>query len=288
MIGLGVLATGSGATALTGATLSNTVSPTADFRVNVDPEGLVVERNSTQTFDGSVIDTSGSNIPSDTLEYHDSADTSLDDFTDFAAVANDGVNGELEFGVLVPFDQIPTDSNGIGDVEFEFPNLLQVTNSDGSEQNVVIRYDNASGGSIADTFGYVTDDADDINGDGSFVSADGSDAALSFDQVAKIFSFSVPGSPGGSISPVGADANTSINQDPANAASIGSGETTNISVKVDITTAIGNLIATEVDDQNLGSNGGQIRLLDQVFFSTAGDLTNDTDSGTDIDATPQA
>jgi hypothetical protein len=60
MIGLGVLATGSGATALTGATLSNTVSPTADFRVNVDPEGLVVEKNSTQSFDGTVVGTAGS------------------------------------------------------------------------------------------------------------------------------------------------------------------------------------------------------------------------------------
>ena len=279
MIGLGVLATGSGATALTGATLSNTVSPTADFRVNVDPEGLVVERNSTQTFDGSVIDTTGSDIPTDTLEYHDSADTSLDDFTDFAAVANDGVNGDLEFGVLVPFDQIPTSSDS--QVSFKFPDLLQVTNSDGSDQNVVIRYDDATDGSNASTFGYVTEDDSDLDSDGSFVSADGTNAALSFDEVASIFSFEVAGTLDGNsvtstISPKGANTAGNSNQLPEVAASIDAGGTTNISVNVNISPEIGQKIVDEVDAQNLGSNGGQIRLLDQVFFSTTNDIDADT------------
>ena len=291
MIGLGVLATGSGAAALTGATLSNTVSPTADFRVNVDPEGLVVEKNSTQSFDGTVVGTAGSGFVPAGLAYHDSADTSLDDFTDFAAVANDGVNGDLEFGVLVPFDQIPTSSDS--QVSFKFPDLLQVTNSDGSDQNVVIRYDDATDGSNASTFGYVTEDESDLDSDGSFVSADGTNAALSFDEVASIFSFEVAGTLDGNsvtstISPKGANTAGNSNQLPEVAASIDAGGTTNISVNVNISPEIGQKIVDEVDAQNLGSNGGQIRLLDQVFFSTAGDLTNDTDSGTDIDATPQA
>lgn len=279
MIGLGVLATGSGATALTGATLSNTVSPTADFRVNVDPEGLVVEKNSTQSFDGTVVGTAGSGFVPAGLAYHDSADTSLDDFTDFAAVANDGVNGDLEFGVLVPFDQIPTSSDS--QVSFKFPDLLQVTNSDGSDQNVVIRYDDATDGSNASTFGYVTEDDSDLDSDGSFVSADGTDAALSFDEVASIFSFEVAGTLDGNsvtstISPKGANTAGNSNQLPEVAASIDAGGTTNISVNVNISPEIGQKIVDEVDAQNLGSNGGQIRLLDQVFFSTTNDIDADT------------
>lgn len=279
MIGLGVLATGSGATALTGATLSNTVSPTADFRVNVDPEGLVVEKNSTQSFDGTVVGTAGSGFVPAGLAYHDSADTSLDDFTDFAAVANDGVNGDLEFGVLVPFDQIPTSSDS--QVSFKFPDLLQVTNSDGSDQNVVIRYDDATDGSNASTFGYVTEDESDLDSDGSFVSADGTNAALSFDEVASIFSFEVAGTLDGNsvtstISPKGANTAGNSNQLPEVAASIDAGGTTNISVNVNISPEIGQKIVDEVDAQNLGSNGGQIRLLDQVFFSTTNDIDADT------------
>jgi hypothetical protein len=42
LYGLGLATVGSSATALTGATLSNTVSPAADFRVKVDA-GLLVE-----------------------------------------------------------------------------------------------------------------------------------------------------------------------------------------------------------------------------------------------------
>ena len=293
MIGLGVLATGSGATALTGATLSNTVSPAADFRVNVDPQGLVVERNSTQPFDGSSIDTTGANndIPDGSLVYEDKAQTSLDDLSDFAAVANKKVNGGLEFGVLVPFDEIPTTGNGKGDVTYEFPNLLQVTNNDGTEQQVVIRYDNKTGGTIADEFGYVTSDEDDLDSDGSFVSSDGSGAALSYDQVAKIFNFSVDSSVDpandGHISPLGADESSSSNQDPEKAAKIGSSETTGLSVEVEFTESLGDLIKNEVENQNLDSKGGQIRLLDQVFFSTVGNMTEDTSSGTQINVVSQ-
>jgi len=288
MIGLGVLATGSGAAALTGATLSNTVSPTADFRVNVDPQGLVVERNSTQNFDGSVIDTSGSDIPADTLTYNNAADASLDEFTDFAAIANEGVNGNLEFGVLVPFDQIPTSTES--QVSFKFPSLLQVTNSDGSDQNVVIRYDDATDGNNASTFGYVTEDDSDLDSDGSFVSADGTDTALSFDEVANTFSFSVTGTFNGTagtsstISPAGANTASNDNQNPEVAASIDGGGTTDLSLNVNISPEIGQKIIDEVDAQNLGSNGGQIRLLDQIFVSTTNDLDTDTDAGTSIGA----
>jgi hypothetical protein len=247
--------------------------------VNVDPEGLVVEKNSTQSFDGTVVGTAGSGFVPAGLAYHDSADTSLDDFTDFAAVANDGVNGDLEFGVLVPFDQIPTSSDS--QVSFKFPDLLQVTNSDGSDQNVVIRYDDATDGSNASTFGYVTEDESDLDSDGSFVSADGTNAALSFDEVASIFSFEVAGTLDGNsvtstISPKGANTAGNSNQLPEVAASIDAGGTTNISVNVNISPEIGQKIVDEVDAQNLGSNGGQIRLLDQVFFSTTDDIDADT------------
>jgi len=51
LLGLGTVAVGSAAAALTGATLSNTVSPTADFRVSVDSGTEVKAATANPTYD---------------------------------------------------------------------------------------------------------------------------------------------------------------------------------------------------------------------------------------------
>ena len=51
LLGLGTVSVGSAAAALTGATLSNTVSPTADFRVSVDSGTEVKAATNNPTFD---------------------------------------------------------------------------------------------------------------------------------------------------------------------------------------------------------------------------------------------
>ena len=291
MIGLGVLATGSGAAALTGATLSNTVSPTADFRVNVQGDNLVIERNGTHPFDGSTVSTSGSDISS-TLVYENEDGSALDDNADFAAAANQQANGNLKFGVLVPYDKIPTSDSKTstsGIKTYRFPDLLQVTNNSGSEADIVVRYDDQTGGGPANNNGYVTSDSNDLAGDGTFVSASGSGTELSYDEVASIFEISAQDSGNSSawtrISPTGAWNDTSNNQDPDAAATLGDGDKTSLAVTVNLDNDFGNKIANEVEAQQLDADGGQIRFLEQVWFSTTNSPSNDTTTGSSFSAT---
>jgi hypothetical protein len=293
MIGLGVLATGSGAAALTGATLSNTVNPTADFRVNVQGDNLVIERHVNSTFDGNTnVDTTGNDISSSTLVYEDGGGSTLNDSADFAAAANKQANGNLEFGVLVPYDEIPTSDSKTGtsgSVTYRFPHLLQVTNNSGGTANIVVRYDDQSGGGSANNNGYVTSDDNDIDGDGTFVSASGSGTELSYDEVASIFEISAQD--GGNddawtrISPTGAWNDQANKQDPDAAATLGDGNKTSLAVTVNLDNDFGDKIANEVEAQQLDANGGQIRFLDQVWFSTTGSPGNDTTTGSSFNAT---
>ena len=135
MLGLGVLATGSGAAALTGATLSNTVSPTADFRVNVEG-GLVVEKGASfPASDGSTTVSSGFGGTPDNsdVEFINSTNSDstvfndLDGKTSFAAVADDEQNGALNIGIAIPFGNIP-DIN-VRAKSSEFLDLLQCMNN---------------------------------------------------------------------------------------------------------------------------------------------------------------
>ena len=291
--GLGVLATGSAAASLTGATLSNTVSPTADFRVNVQGDNLVIERHVNSSFDGNTnVDTSGNDISSNTLVYEDGGGSALDDNANFAAAANQQANGNLEFGVLVPYDKIPTSDSKTGTsgtVTYRFPDLLQVTNNSGSSANIVVRYDDKTGGNPANNNGYVTSDGNDIDGDGTFVSASGSGTELSYDEVASIFEISAQDSGNGSawtrISPTGAWNDQSNNQDPDAAATLSDSTKTSLAVTVNLDQQFGDKIANEVEAQQLDADGGQIRFLDQVWFSTTDSPSTDTTTSNSFSAT---
>jgi hypothetical protein len=278
-------------TALTGATLSETVRPTADFRVNVEGD-VIVKRNGGQSFDGSTVSTSGNDIPSNTLVYEDGGGSALDDNANFAAAANQQTDGNLKFGVLVPYDKIPTSdskTNTSGPVTYRFPDLLQVRNNSNSNTHIVVRYDNRSGGSQKSNNGYVINDSNDLNGDGSFVNAAGTGTnRLSYDEVAHIFEISLKDNSNSQnwtrISPTGEDNAGTHNQDPDAAAKLRSGTRTSLAVTVNLTETLGDKIANRVEAQQLDANGGQIRFLDQVWFSTTNNIVSDTETDSSFPA----
>ena len=301
MIGLGVLATGSGATALTGATLSNTVSPTADFRVNVDAADLVVKRG--QNFsDGSdeTISTDTGDITGDITYVDDGASTGLNGKTAFTAAANTDTNGSLDFGILIPFDDIPTSggpglatTSTSGDQSYTFPGLLQVDNLDTSDvKHVVMQYaesidTSTSTGAAGSTNGYVTSASDGaVDGTAEFnaplvgENVDGGND-LSFDEVAHMFQFSVEDSEDSNtakrVSPPG-DASTAGNgnQLPANSFTIAADSSTSIDLTVNFTEALGDDIAGFVARENLDADGGTVRLLDTIFVAEASGPTDDS------------
>jgi hypothetical protein len=277
-------------TALTGATLSETVRPTADFRVNVEGD-VIVKRNGTHPFDGSTVSTSGSDIPNNTLVYEDGGGSALDDNANFAAAANQQADGNLEFGVLVPYDKIPTSdskTNTSGPVTYRFPDLLQVRNKTSSDKRIVVRYDD--GGNPPSNNGYVENDSNDLDGDGSFVNATGAGTnRLSYDEVAHIFEISVKDDSNNQnwtrISPTGDDViGSNGDQDPDAAAKLLSGTRTSLAVTVNLDNGLGNKIANRVEAQQLDANGGQIRFLDQVWFSTTDNIINDTETNSSFPA----
>jgi hypothetical protein len=304
MIGLGVLATGSGATALTGATLQNTVSPTADFRVNVDTADLVVKRGQNFAIDGATVDKADAgDITTDVPYIDDPAATGLDGQTGFAAAANTLTNGDLNFGVMIPFDKIPTDGSAAvstsvnQDRTYTFPDLLQIDNKDTEGKDVVISYADDPSGTVEmnDDHGYVTSVAD-AGVDGTTVTTSGlvnadtdNGGDLSFDEVAHIFEFSVT-EEGGSperVSPPGSpDTAGNNNQQPNKAFEIGAASGTPTSVGVDLnlnlTTSLGNEIAQFISDQGMNASGGTFRLVDSIYVSETTEPTNDTVSDSTV------
>ena len=228
--GLGVLATGSAAASLTGATLSNTVSPTADFRVNVDG-GLVVEKGASfPASDGSTtINSFGGSPDNSDVEFIKSTNSDstvfndLDGKTSFAAVADDEQNGALHIGIAIPFGNIP-DSNGSAK-SFEFPELLKITNNAASNTNVAVAFgDDITGTNGTDASASTTDTENgfDETADGGLsnpaVSPTGnasSPTQLSYDEVAEMFQFTTGGDVAAAISPPGSSTPGNTNQKEA-------------------------------------------------------------------------
>jgi hypothetical protein len=156
VIGLGLLATGSGAT-FTSAAFNNSVSPTSDIRVVVD-EQLRVEpgamfRTNYNANNDLNFGQSGPN--GETLQDRDgnslfggNGDSGLEniDYEDVPAAAIDGngdINGELGFGVAVGLavhNDIGTDNAG----------LLQVRNNTQTTQKVGITFDEYGADAWAD------------------------------------------------------------------------------------------------------------------------------------------
>jgi hypothetical protein len=275
MIGLGVLATGSGATALTGATLSNTVSPTADFRVNVEAPGLTVKRGRA-SYNGTAATGSGTG---DGTYIDGAASTALNSETTLSVASNDSTNGELDFGVLVPFDEIPDSEERTSQeaINFKasFPQAIALENQSGRELTVGIQYgDTLNGNGGVDTSGTVgyADSAERMGRAGTdvtedFISADGGPDALSFDEVASIFDFSVnTGSLLREISPVGDNTSSgNVNQKPINGVIIEDNKSVDIEFGLNINQRVGTKIADFVEGNTLGKNGGAFALIDEIF-----------------------
>lgn len=228
--GLGVLATGSAAASLTGATLSNTVSPTADFRVNVDG-GLVVEKGASfPASDGSTtINSFGGSPDNSDVEFINSTNSDstvfndLDGKTSFAAVADDEQNGALHIGIAIPFGNIP-DTNGSAK-SFEFPELLRVRNNSSESKNLAVAFGDGITGTNGTDAGASTTSADngfaeetEGNLTNPAVSATGSDSnptQLSYDEVAEMFQFTTGGNVAAAISPPGSSTPGNTNQKEA-------------------------------------------------------------------------
>lgn len=294
MLGLGVLATGSGAAALTGATLSNTVSPTADFRVNVEG-GLVVEKganfptdDTTSTVDSdSDFGTGSDSRDNDKVDFIDSENSNdtvfddLDDKTTFAAVADDEQNGALNIGIAIPFGNIPKD--GGSDKLFEFPDLLKITNKASEDKDVAVAFgdnitgSNGSGASaptVDDQNGFAISADSDGNVNNAAVSETGNGSSptqLSYDEVAKMFQFTTDGNIGNAISPPGSSGGTNQYQIEAGSVTVSSdGGTQPVSLNVDISTSTGQKIHDFVNGESLDVNGGHFALVDQIFVGTSG------------------
>ena len=261
MIGLGILATGSGAATLSGAALSNTVSPTADFRINVEG-GLVVRAGS--NFPDS-INSSETGVGTDNAEYILSEDTtdaavfeSLDDKTSVTAVADTEQNGDLNIGLAFPFSEI----EGGSSATFNYPNLLEVENNSNSPVDVAVAYQNEDSSSISDTtdsgHGFETG----IGSPAVSETGNGTDK-LSFDQVANMFQFD---SGGTAVSPAGDDSQSNSNQSIPGSVSVdANGGTTQLSLTVDVSSNMAGIIDSYVSNQNLTTNGGNIPLVDAIW-----------------------
>ena len=275
MYGMGLLAMGSSGAALSGATLSNTVNPTADFRVNVEGGLEVAKGTNFPASPGTNADVSASNGDNTDVDFITSGSTDstvfdeLSDDSPFTAVADTETNGALHVGVAFPFSQIPDDSGGSSAASFEFPDLLEVTNNNLTDTNVAITY----GDTITDGGAPTTDanngfetTAEDGLGNAS-VSESGNTSGptqLSFDEAAEMFQFTTDGSLSNPISPAGASTSTNANQEEANSVTItGDGGTQNITLNVEISTATGQKIHNFVSEESL--TVGSFAIIDQIF-----------------------
>jgi len=292
MIGLGVLATGSGAAALTGATLSNTVSPSADFRVNVDTSEVVVRRGSNFGDSDTTVSSGLVDIPDTSITYvSDVASSGLSGKTTFTAAANDATNGSLNFGVLIPFNAIPT-SDGSTNVsetkEYVFPDLLEVENAADTGKDMIIQYaESITDGAAQEPNGYLTDPGNEaVDGTDAFdtalVSENGdsgtSSAQLSFDEVANIFQFKVVNTFDDSlqiVSPNGSNTPGNSNQLPRNGFHIPATSTESVSISINITTTLGDKINNFVEAQSLNTDGGTMQIVDSIYVAETDDPGSD-------------
>ena len=268
MIGLGALGVGSGATALTGATIQNSIAPTADFRIGVPDDtpadALLIERG--QGFDAKPSGASGAYTAS-------APDTTFYDKTESAVAADDNTNGDLKLGLVIPFDQIP-DAGG-STLTLDFPQFLKITNNSGSEQNIIIQY--AEEIDVSGNFAEVPDSlADDKIGYANtsskagtsrpFVSDDygaATDGGINFDGAAEVVSFEIERNSEDTknqISPFGGGAG----QLSEFSAKTGNGVAFDVDLKIEIDDSVGEKIHSFVDGIEVGS----FKILNKIFVGT--------------------
>jgi hypothetical protein len=271
--GMGLLAMGSGAAALSGATLTSTVNPFARFNINVEG-GLLVERglsfsgstNSTTSSDG-IGDASGVDFITVADDANDSTVADSLDFDQqaFEVAADAGENADLSIALAVPFGSLS------GGQSYTFPNLLQITNNANSSKNVAIEFDDGGENSIegAETHGYVTDtNQPDLGVSDTAVNASGGTGPtrLSFDEVASLFQFKAGTT---AISPPGSTSGGNANQDAVNSVTIASGDTQQVSLTVDLHTDIKSKLDDIVSENNLSVDSGQFALVEEIYVGTS-------------------
>ncbi|WP_435161921.1 hypothetical protein [Halorubrum sp. SY-15] len=269
MIGLGALGVGSGATALTGATIQNSIAPTADFRIGVPDDtpadALLIERG--QGFDTEPSGASGAYTAS-------APDDTFYDKTESAVAADDNTNGDLKLGLVIPFDQIP--DSGENTLTLDFPQFLKITNNSGSEQKIIIQYAeeiNVSGtgfgtvpNNLADEkIGYANTSSKAGTGK-PFVSdeyggltSDGID----FDAAADVVSFEIENTNDNDkkrISP----ASGAAGQASSFSARTGGGVAFDVDLKIEIDNSVGEKIHSFVE----GIEAGSFKILNKIFVGT--------------------
>jgi hypothetical protein len=272
--GMGLLAMGSGAAALSGATLTNTVNPFARFNINVEG-GLLVTRG--LSFPDSGTNSTSSGVDdAGTVDFVDvegvDTDSNVADTLDFdqqafEVAADEGENADLSIALAVPYGSLTAGES------YTFPNLLQITNNANSSKDVAIEFDDGEGGTVEDndTHGFATGTQEDLDGSGSAVSAVNASGGsgptrLSFDEVASLFQFKAGGT---AISPPGNTSAGNSNQDATDSVAIASGATQQVSLTVDLDTLIKNKLDTIVSENNLSVDSGKFALVEDIYVGTS-------------------
>ena len=267
MIGLGVVTIGSATTALTGATLSNTVSPTADFRVNVEGE-LLAEKGGNFPDSGTSSDVP---VGDSTVTYYtsDSTDSTvfneLDGEGGLAAVADEESNDALHIGLALPYSEI---SGASTPVKFNFPDFIQLVNNTSSDYEAAFGWD-SDGGSIDDTsddqHGFETDPATGS----AAVSETGGSEQLSFNEVAYMFGFEDTND--NRISPEGAESQGNSISSAPNSVAVAAGTTERIDLTIEITSSMQSTIDSFVSSNNLQTSGNPMSLVDAIYIGAQQD-----------------
>jgi len=241
MLGLGALATGSGAVFTSGAFEGNVVDPEADFRILSD--ALRIEAGSDSDGNIDYVDLEGD-----------------DDFTDFgnhpfdrdglphAEVAENRINDELAL-------QVGQETRS----SYTFDEILHVTNDTSTTYDVGFNY-------AAD----VSEEGDDY-GYGADAGGDGSSDNILFENVNDIFQFEDnDGGDTGGDTLISADPDASSDDRglAANTVSLDPGETMLVDLTVDTTDYTGDINSVAASGDNTGPWGEAanfVDLLDTVF-----------------------
>lgn len=274
LLGLGTVAVGSASAALTGATLSNTVSPTADFRVSVDSGTEVKAATANPTYDSR--GKGFSNLHSDSTQLSGafpSPDThSPEQNVTFAPGKNqipvEGTGRKVDFSYVLaanPTNGVGFGTGGVGrkiaangktndefevamnvdlpstDETFEAPTAVALTNTGSTSKNYAISY--TYGPDVTAT-GVTTADVARLY---QFVDVDPKDTTIETQ-----------------LSPASSAPDTS-----GNTLTVGPDETYLIGIRVNLnfTGDQGTNIRTQIADE-VGTAGGELQLLSNITVGT--------------------
>ena len=274
LLGLGTVAVGSAAAALTGATLSNTVSPTADFRVSVDSGTEVKAATANPTYDSRGDGFNDLNSNSTKLSgAFPSTKNDIANNPTFEPGNNEipveGLGRQVDFSYILsetPAEQVGFGTGGgVGrliaanaktndalevamnvdlpstDETFEAPTAIAITNTGSASKDYAISY----------TYG------PDVNAN-RVTEAD----------VAQLYQF-VDVDPRENANETQLSPTQSTPGDPGNTLTIGSGETFLIDIRVNLnfTGGQGTNIRTQIADE-VGTAGGELQLLSNINVGT--------------------